>query len=135
MEAITDTLLQWLAAYGYPIVFLAALLENVFAVGMAVPGQAVVLGAAVGSRFAALDPVYVAILAVAAASGMPLWRFALFVVLSSVIYYPLLAAAGYLLGFGAERLGQVAAWSGIVFAIIFVLAGVFVWRRLRRRVS
>ncbi len=58
-----DIFLEWLARYGYPVVFLAATLENVFPIGFLVPGEVIVLTAAVASDAAALDPVIVAGLA------------------------------------------------------------------------
>jgi membrane protein DedA with SNARE-associated domain len=57
---MVDILFDLLESYGYPIVFVAAMLENVFVVGMFMPGQAVVLAAGLASRFAALDPWWVA---------------------------------------------------------------------------
>ena len=55
-----ETLLDLLEAYGYPIVFAAAMLENVFLVGMFVPGQAVILAAGLATRFSGLNPFVVA---------------------------------------------------------------------------
>jgi membrane-associated protein len=58
-----DVLLEWLARYGYPVVFLAATLENVFPLGFLVPGEIIILTAAAASDAAALNPVIVAVLA------------------------------------------------------------------------
>lgn len=58
-----DLLLSWLREFGYPIVLLAATLENVFPVGFAMPGEVIVLSAAAASSFVSLDPVWVAVLA------------------------------------------------------------------------
>ncbi len=60
-----DTLFGLLEGYGYPIVLVAAALENTFLVGMFVPGQAIVLAAGLASRFSDLNPFYVAALAAA----------------------------------------------------------------------
>lgn len=60
---MVSMLLAWLAEYGYPVVFLAATLENVFPVGFLVPGEIIVLSAAVSSGATDLDPVIVAVLA------------------------------------------------------------------------
>lgn len=57
---MTETLLALLESYGYPIVFAAAMLENVFIVGMFMPGQAIVLAAGLASRFSDLNPLLVA---------------------------------------------------------------------------
>jgi membrane protein DedA with SNARE-associated domain len=68
-----DLLLAWLRDYGYPVVFLAAALENLFPVGFATPGEVIILSAAAASSFASLDPVWVAVLA---ATGETIGEFA-----------------------------------------------------------
>lgn len=62
---MVELLLAWLAQYGYPVIFLAATLENVFPIGFLVPGEIVVLSAAVASDAASLDPMIIALLAAA----------------------------------------------------------------------
>lgn len=60
---MAELLLDWLVRYGYPVVFLAATLENVFPLGFLVPGEIIVLSAALASDAASLDPVVIAVLA------------------------------------------------------------------------
>lgn len=58
-----ELLLEWLTTYGYPVVFVAATLENVFPVGFVVPGEIIVLSAAVTADASGLDPATVALVA------------------------------------------------------------------------
>lgn len=74
---MVDLLLSWLAEYGYPVVFLAALLENLFPVGFLVPGEVIVLSAAVASPAASLNPAIVAALGAAGETAGELLSFAL----------------------------------------------------------
>lgn len=57
-----DLLLEWLARYGYPVVFVAATLENVFPVGFLVPGEIIVLSAAITADASGMNPVVIALL-------------------------------------------------------------------------
>jgi len=58
---VVDVLLGLLERFGYPVVFLATLLEDTFLIGWFVPGQVVVFTAGLASRFSALDPLQVAL--------------------------------------------------------------------------
>ncbi len=186
-----------LEGYGYPIVFGAALLESVFVMGMVVPGQVVVLVAALTTPFSELNPMYVAVLAAAGdatgtfasiligrwagpwafsvwhrrfgkdrldltsvrafaakrgalalligrpawglknvlpvvvgASDMPVWKAMGFVVVASIVYYPLLVGGAYGLGFGVERAARTATWAGIAVLVgIALVVGWVIWRR------
>jgi undecaprenyl-diphosphatase len=195
---VTDALLTLLEQYGLPIVLVAALLENVFLVGMFVPGQAIVFAAGVATRFAELGVVGVAAMAVvgetagnivsywmgrlggrpwlqkrrsrrggsriplddaeaffekhgvwalllgrpawglknvlpavAGMTGMPFWKAAALVALSSLVYYPALVGVAYAVGLSVEQASNVAAWLGV--ALTLVLAGIAfgLWRRFR----
>lgn len=58
-----ELLLDWLSTYGYPVIFVAATLENVFPVGFLMPGEIIVLSAAVTADAVGLDPVVIALVA------------------------------------------------------------------------
>jgi len=199
---VVELLLEWLARYGYATVFVAATLENVFPIGFAVPGEIIVLTAALASSAARLNPVVVAILAatgetigellsyalgrlagpaaenwitrrsprtgvqidraqayfrkrgpialvlgrpawgikavlplVAGMSGMPFWKTAALVTISSLYWYPLLVALAYWFGLSVTDVAEGGRALGIALTALIVIAGGVAIARSRARRS
>jgi membrane protein DedA with SNARE-associated domain len=65
---------------------------------------------------------------------MPLWRFSLYTTIGSLVWNGVLIGAGYALGSQWEDIGRYSDWLNlVVYVIIAVLVGRFVWTRLARR--
>jgi membrane protein DedA with SNARE-associated domain len=98
LQAVIEWVLASLAAYGYPIVFVVTLLENVFVVGSFVPGDMVTAAAAVA---AATNP---------AAHLSPIWLIAIGT-LGSVLG----ANVSYVIGYrgGRELIERVGPRFGV----------------------
>lgn len=67
-DRILDFLTRYISAYGYYIVFLALLFENLFITGLVIPGETVLLAAAAFAGAGTLNITYIILTAIVAAT-------------------------------------------------------------------